>query len=234
MSHTPAPPSLTALKRQRSHLLLVLAQPKEGSADDFAAWHAAACRETMLKRPEVLTASYFVEDDVDITGGKFPALTYRHLAIYELSVDGAEQAEAAIAVVEALHRDSGVAEQPATWLYFPVGEKVGLSVPEAPFLTIAYSNGTPGDEDVFREWYTTRHIRHALNIPAFTSGQCFERTQWQRAGALEARFHIIALYEQTGSSQELITAFKTLSPETISFPTMDHTRFSEAAYRRIA
>jgi hypothetical protein len=234
MSHTPELPSLTALKQQRSHLLLVLSQPKEGSADDFTAWHAATCRETMLQRPEVLTASCFVEDDVDITGGKFPALTHRHLAIYELSVDGAEQAEAAIAVVEALYRDSGVAEQPATWLYFPVSEKIGLSVPKAPFLTIAYSNATPGDEDVFREWYTTRHIRHALNIPAFTSGQCFERTQWQRPGALEARFHIIALYEQTGSSHELIKAFKTLSPETISFPTMDQTRFSEAAYRRIA
>jgi hypothetical protein len=148
-----------------------------------------------------------------------------------LSIDGAEQAEAIISAVHTLYRGCTHAAAPATWMYYPIGEKVGLSRPGSPMIAVLFANGKPGSDDEFREWCVTRHVRQALNIPVLASGQCFERARFQRAGAADAGFHIIVLHEQTGSSEALIEAVNSLAPGTMDFPTLDPTRFGEAAYR---
>jgi hypothetical protein len=233
-SSTHVPPSLMILKEQRSHLLFVLSNAKTGKEDEFLAWYKETARDAVLSQPNILKASHFAEDTIDVTGGAFPKPQYCYLALYELSVDGAEQAGESIEAISSLYSGSGCAEAPATWLHFALGEKVGISTPDAPGVTIAYANGLPGRENEFREWYTTRHIRHALNIPALASGQCFERTQFQRPGALEPQYHIVAVYEQTGSTQSIVDTFSALPPETFAFPTLDLTRFAEVAYKLIA
>jgi hypothetical protein len=148
-----------------------------------------------------------------------------------LSIDGAEQAEAIISAVHTLYRSCVHATAPATWLYYPIGEKVGLSRPDSPMIAVLFANGMPGSDDEFREWCVTRHVRQALNIPILVSGQCFERARFQRPGAVDAGFHIIVLHEQIGSSQALVEAVNSLAPGAMDFPTLDPTRFGEAAYR---
>lgn len=102
-------------------------------------------------------------------------------------------------------------------------------------LTLAFANGTPGQETEFREWYATRHIRHALNIPALVSGQCFERTQFQMPGAMNACFATIAVYEQEGSPESIIASFLSLPEGTLRFPMLDRSpgRFAEWSYRSL-
>jgi hypothetical protein len=100
-------------------------------------------------------------------------------------------------------------------------------------LTLAFANGFADSEGEFREWYATRHIRHALNIPVLVSGQTFERTQFQRPGVLEAGFATIAVYEQVGPPEVILESFATLPEETFHFPSMDMSRFAEGVYRPV-
>jgi hypothetical protein len=170
-----------------------------------------------------------------VSGGKYPGLPCRYLALYDLSVDGAQAALAVIERVTQLHRNEASAEAPATWLYYPASERVGRGAAQTPsLLTLAFANAVAGQEAEFREWYATRHIRHALNIPALVSGQCFERTQFQSPGALPADYATIAVYEQEGSAREIMQSFGSLPPGVLDFPAMDLTRFAEWVYRPLA
>jgi hypothetical protein len=226
------PGTLEILTRQRSHILLVLSNVAPGEDEQaFVTWYNGVCRRAILAQPGVLSASHYVQDDVDLTGGRRPPPPFRYLAIYELSIDGAEQAEAVISAVHTLYRSCVYAAAPATWVYYPIGEQVGLSRPGSGMITVLFANGMPGSDDEFREWCVTRHIRQALNIPVLVSGQCFERARFQRPGAADAGFHIIVLHEQIGSSEALVEAVNSLAPGAMDFPTLDPTRFGEAAYR---
>ncbi len=98
---------------------------------------------------------------------------------------------------------------------------------------MAFANATPGHEFEFREWYATRHIRHALNIPALVSGQCFQRTEFQQPGALEAGFSLIAKYEQEGTAEAMLASMNSLPDSLFEFPMLDLTRFAESVYRPI-
>jgi hypothetical protein len=102
-------------------------------------------------------------------------------------------------------------------------------------LTIAFANGVPGQETEFREWYATRHIRHALKIPALVSGQCFERTKFQRPGTVEASFSMIAIYEQEGTPEAILDGFALLPDGALHFPMLDRSpfRFAEVVYRPV-
>lgn len=90
-----------------------------------------------------------------------------------------------------------------------------------------------GRTTAFLEWYATRHIRHALNILALVSGQCFERTLFQMPGALEAKFQTIAIYEQAGTPEDILESFASIPSSTFDFPALDTTRFSDWVYRPI-
>lgn len=213
--HTP----LQLLATQPSHVLLVMSNARVAEPVGFAS---------------VVRAQQYEQHEVDITCGRHMRFPYRHLGLYHLSLDGAEQAAELIEHIQAAARERNDAELPATWLFYPISEKVGRAPGEAPaMVTIAFANPVPGHEAEFREWYSTRHIRHALNIPALVSGQCFERALYQSPGAADCGFALIALYEQEGTPESIIDSFANLPKGALNFPTMDKTRgrFAECVYR---
>jgi hypothetical protein len=223
---------LALLAQQRSHMLFVLSNTRASSEQEFLTWYQGSYKLAVSELEGVLSVQHYEQHEVDITQGKYPPLPFRYLGLYELSVDGAEAAAGVIDRIHILHEEEAAAEEPATWLYYPVSEKVGRAPATSPsVLTLAFANATPGGEAEFREWYATRHIRHALKLPALTSGQCFERTQFQRPGAMEADFHTIAMYEQEGTPEELIAAFDSVPEGALDFPTLDLLRFAEWVYR---
>jgi hypothetical protein len=221
-------------KEQRSHVLFVLSNAKVACASAFLNWYQGAYREAVTRIAGVLNVEHYERDELDITQGRHVPLPFRYLGLYELSIDGAQVAGGIIEQVTLLHREQPAAEAPATWLYYPVSEKVGRSPAALPsMLTIAFANSVPGRETEFREWYSTRHIRHALNVSALVSGQCFERTQFQRPGTLDARFTTIAVYEQEGTPESILESFALIPAGTLDFPALDldHLRFAESVYR---
>jgi hypothetical protein len=224
--------SLELLKEQRSHVLLALTNPRAGAEQTFRSWYQGRFQPAVLGFPGVLGGQQYEPHPVDVSRGRYPGLPFRYLNLYDLSVDGAQAAVPAIEHMKALHREEQSADEPAIWLYHPVSERVGRSPAVRPsLLTIAFANATPGEEQDFREWYITRHIRHALKIPALVSGQCFERSQFQSPGAMKAQYSMIAVYEQEGTPEEMIKTFASLPQGTLDFPAMDLTRFAEWVYR---
>jgi hypothetical protein len=69
------------------------------------------------------------------------------------------------------------------------------------------------------------------NVLTEARGQCFARTLFQKPGALEAKFHTIALYEEEGAPESIIESFASLPKETLDFPTLHPARFAESVYR---
>lgn len=225
---------LALTKRQRSHILFVLSNARAGHEGSFVSWYQGAYCKAVRNIVGVLSTQHYERHEVDIDQGQHPPLPFQYLAFCEISVDGAQEAAPIIDQVATLHREEPVAEEPATWIYYPASEKVGRSAKNPPsHLTLAFANPVVGQEREFREWYATRHIRHALNIPALVSGQCLERTLFQRPGALEARFHTIAVYEQEGTAESIIESFNSLPESTFHFPMLDldRARFAEWVYR---
>jgi hypothetical protein len=236
-AETEANSPLALVGRQRSHVLFVLSHAKVGYEAAFLGWYRGVYRKTVHDLGGVLTAQHYEQHEVDITCGEYAPLPFRYLGLYEVSVDGAQAAHGLIESIATLHREQVAAQAPATWLYYPVSERVGRSPAQLPsMLTLAFANSVPGQEAEFREWYATRHIRHALNIPALVSGQCFARTLFQRPGALEAKFDTIAVYEQEGSAESIVTSFKSLPESTFHFPMLDldRSRFAEWVYRPLS
>jgi len=226
--------SLTLLERQRSHVLFVLSDAVPGGGREYLDWYRDSFRRAMTGLPYLLSAQYYEQHEVDITLGRCPRLPFQYLGIHELSVDGTSAASSIIDAIVELHSSQPFARMPATWLYYPANEKVGRSPAILPsLLTLAFANAVPGKEDEFREWYATRHLRHALNIQALVSGQCFERTLFQKPGAMPAIFSTIAIYEQEGTPQDIVDAFATIPLSTFDFPALDVTRFAESVYRPV-
>ena len=227
-------PSLALLRRQRSHVLFILSNAVSGRDAAFLEWYRGIYHATVSGLASVLSLQQFERHEIDITHGRFVPLQFRYLSMCELALDGAEAASALIERISELHRDQAAAEAPATWLYYPVSEKVGRSPAATPSIRVlAFANAVPGQEAEFREWYATRHIRHALTIPALVSGQCFERTQLQNPGAVEARFSTIAVYEQEGTAEDFLAGHAAVPKGALRFPMLDLTRFSEAAFRPV-
>jgi hypothetical protein len=226
-----SPSSLELLTAQPSHVLFVLSNPSAGDAA-FLEWYQGPYRDAVAAMPGVLSVQHYRRHEVDVTRGHFARPPFRYLGLYELSLDGAEAAGDVIETIRSSHQRHAVAEPPATWLYYPAGEKVGRSPAALPsLLTIAFANAVPGKEHEFREWYATRHIRHALHIPALVSGRCLERTVFQRPGAAAAAFSTIAVYEQVGSPESMIESFAAIPKGTLDFPALDTSRFAESVYR---
>jgi hypothetical protein len=223
-----------SLSKQRSHVLFVLSNARAGQDAAFLEWYRGSYSRAALDDPVVLKGAHYEQHDVDITRGRYPGFPFRYLALYELSLDGAERARGFIERVTALHAAQAAAQDPATWLYYAACEKVGRAPTMNPsMLTIAYANGIPGQEADFREWYATRHIRHAMQIPALVSGQCFERTLFQLPGTQAPPFATIAIYEQEGTPEDILASFATLPEGALYFPMLDRTRFAECTYRPV-
>lgn len=220
------------LHGQRSHILLVLSNPREGAEELFRSWYLGSYREAVLQLPDVLSGKLYEPHEVDVSNGRYPGLPYRYLGLYELSLDGAQAAAQTVARITGLHRAEKSAADPATWIYFPASERVGRSPGVDPsLLTIAFANPVIRREAEFREWYATRHIRHALDIPQLVSGQCFELARFQDPGAAEPCYSMIAIYEQEGAPQDMLASIAALPPGRLHFPAMDLSRFAEWVYR---
>lgn len=214
------------LSTQPSHVLLVLSNSHAGNGPDSARdWES------------IVRAQHYQQHEIDITCGRHQPFPYRYLGLYYLSIDGAGQAGELIDHIHSRARERNDAPLPATWLFHPTGVKVGRSPVKVPaMLTIALANATVGQEAEFREWYPTRHIRHALNLPELVSGQCFERTLFQRPGSAECSYSMMAIYETEGTVESAIESINRLVPTGVfAFPTLDKTRgrFAECVYRPI-
>jgi hypothetical protein len=232
----PSPPrAIELLAEQRSLVLLVLSNSQPGADGAFRKWYLGIYQRAVLGYDGVLHGQQYEAHEVDVSGGKYPGLPYHYLGVYHLAVDGALSAKGILDRIGDLHHREPSAQPAATWLYYPASERVGRSPVSRPSLiTAAFVNALPGREDEFREWYATRHIRHALQIPALVNGQCFARTEFQSPGAMDADFSMIALYEQEGSAEEMRKSFETLPAGALDFPAMDLKRFAEWVYRPCA
>jgi len=227
---------LALIKQQPSHTLFVLSQSRPQQEGEFQQWYQHLYCKTLLALEPVLAVKLFEQHPVDISGGAFPPLPFHYMSLIELSIDGADEAGDIIKTIAALHQTESAAMEPATWLYYPVSEKAGRSPCIEPSqITVAFANAVPGTERDFREWYCTRHIRHALNVEALVSGQCFELTQFQLPGSLPADYQLIAIYEQEGSAEDIVKSFASLPEGTLDFPMLDFSpgRFAEWVYQPI-
>ena len=235
------PPPLILARKQRSHILFVLSNSAPDQESEFVDWYKKDYLHAMTKLDKVLSIQLFEQYEIDIKTVDYPPPEYKYLGIYELSLDGAEEAKNIIRKIVDRHKIEKSASAPATWLYYPISEKVGRSSKvKNPMLILAFANGKPGSEPDFREWYCTRHIRHVLNAPYNASGQCFELTNFQYSESAKPDYKIIAVYEQEGVPQDAHDFWNSLSSEQVSelvdkfsFPTLDLTRFGECNYRPI-
>ena len=232
---------LALSKKHRSHILFVLSNSLSEKNSDFLDWYKGDYLQAMAKLDMVVSAQHFEQHEVDVTMGNYPPPEFQYLGMYELSLDGADEAKDIIRKITDSHKMEKMSYPPATWLYYPICEKVGRSAKAiSPMVTIAFANSTPGSEAEFREWYCTRHIRHALNLTGFASGQCFELTNFQKPGSANPTYNTIALYEQEGTPQEFLNFLASLPEDRaveltkiLKFPTLDATRFGECFYRPI-
>ena len=227
--------------KQPSHTLFVLSNGVSGCEGAFLEWYKQNYHQAIAEKEHVLSAQHFEQHEIDIMQGACPPPNYQYVGIYELCLDGAEQAQDIISFIRDAHQQESSADTPATWLYYPISEKVGRPAQISnPMVTLAFANGTSNNEDEFREWYCTRHLRHAFHIPVFVNGQCFGPTGFQDAGSMEPNSSLIALYEWEGGPQDYFDYLNSLSEavgekltEMLSFPTLDATRFGECVYRPI-
>ncbi len=228
--------SLALITKQRSHNLYVLSNPAPNRENAFLEWYNGDYMQMISQQEKVLSAQHYERNAIDVTRGISRPFDYAYLAVYELSLDGAEQAAPLIDQITVAHTSEHSAACPTTWLYYPVSEKVGRRPKaEKPTLQLAFANAIPGTEAEFREWYATRHVRHAFNIPALVSGQCFELAGFQKPGATVPTYNTIAVYEVDGGPEDIMKGVELLpSLELLDFPSLDLERFSEWCFFPIA
>lgn len=227
---------LKIIKQQKSHLLFVLFNKQDlRNSSEFLNWYRSEYSKILSSFENVLSIRQLEQHEIDVTKGEYQKLPYHYLSLIELSLDGAEQAKELINYIIELHESSTYAGPPATWLYYPICERVGRPAKIFnPMLTLAFANAVSGRELEFREWYCTRHIRHALNVQSLVSGQCFGLTRFQRSVSEKSSYGVIAVYEQEGTPEEMIESFESLPDETFEFPALDLNRFAEWVYKPIA
>ena len=218
--------------RPRSHVLLILSNSEIGKGAEFTEWATTDLRENIAKSDLVASINFLEKHEIDITEGAYQEIPYHFLFIVELCLDGAEEAKPLIRSIFNWYSQEPSARPPASWLYYPASEKVGRSPTHIrTMLTIAFANPLSGQESEFREWYATRHIRHALNVPQLVSGQYFESTQFQGTGGSSINYKMIAIYEQEGTPEEIIKSFSELPDDALDFPSLDLVNFAEWVYR---
>lgn len=196
---------------QRSHNLYVLSNAAPGRDGDFLTWLQGEQLQSVSALNKVLSAQNFVQHEKDISGGVSKRLGFKYLSVYELTLDGAEQASGVIEPIRQLHDSEASAGEVVTWLYYPASEKVGHD-PEnqLDFLVLAFGNAVSGKEALFREWYSTEHMRHALILPTMVSGQYFELSAYQQPTTSDPGYATLTVYEQEGTLDELLQGFTQL------------------------
>lgn len=216
---------------QPSFLLLVLGNAKKGQEADFITWFKGEFRDHMQRQARVIRARTFERDSLDITWGRFPLVPMQYLALIDIGGKGPEDAHAVITTAQEQFAKQKSAADVATWLYYPVSEKYGIDRGNIPTtVMIHYTNAVAGMEAEYSEWFNTRLIRHAAVFDPLVNGQRFERSLHQNPGAIEPTYQTVALYDQAGSSERLMEAFKNPPPDLLDMVSLDNERFSEASY----
>ena len=227
-------------KQQRSHTLLVFCKAAEIKSEIFLNWFKTDCLQTVTGFNKVISGRHYHEYPFNHTGNLKP-IGFDYLGIYQLQLDSAEDSGELINQINTLYRNEPSAGDIATWLYFPVSEKVGCNsatiLPSTPIITIAFGNAVKGREDEFREWYTTEHLRHALLVPALISSQRFELTGLQNPGSMTPDYQTIAIYEQDDTPENMIKGMALIDPAKVPkvwwSPSGDLERFTEWAYQAL-
>lgn len=227
-------------KQQRSHTLLVFCKTTDEKTETFLNWFKTDCLHTVAGFNKVLSARHYQEYPFNLSGNYKP-IGFDYLGIYQLSLDGAEDANELINQINALYQNESSTGDIATWLYFPVTEKIGCNhttpSPSTPIITIAFANAVKGRDAEFREWYTTEHLRHALLIPALISSQRFELSRCQTPGAMAPDYETIAIYEQDDTPENMIKSAELIDPAKLPevwwSPSGDLERFTEWAYQAL-
>lgn len=216
---------------QPSFLLLVLGNAAAGKDADFVAWFKDSFTDRLQRLPAVWRARVYARDSVDVTWGRFPLVPMKYLSLVDLLGDGPEAAHSVIDFVQDIYAKEKSAADVATWLYYPVSERYGIARGNIPTaVMIHYTNPVAGKETEYAEWFNTRLLRHAAMFDPLVSGQRFERSLYQKPGALEPTYQTVALYDQAGSSERLIEAFKIPPPDLPDMVSLDTGRFTESAY----
>jgi len=185
---------------QASHVLLIWSNVTSGREREFLDWYEGAYRRELLAHESVVALQHYERHEIDVTAGMYPPVPFRYLGVCWLSIDGGQAAAPLLERIASLHDKEASVSGGATWLYYPVSEKLGRSAHEQPAtLLLALANALPRCEAEFQEWYSTRHLRHALVIPEIVSGQCIRRSSFQIPGALDVGFDTVAIYELEGS-----------------------------------
>ena len=244
---------LDILKLQPSHQLYVFSNPMSGGMENFIQWFCDRCLYSVLELEGVLSVQGFQQLTFDTkteclkrlekknalpegvtSNGESLSIGYQFLGIYELAIDGAKDASELINGISAIYKQEESVDDPATWLYYPSCPKVGRAAKtKDALLTIAFANPKPGSEAMFREWYDTEHIRHALNIEGCVSGQRFERTKFQQPGSSDVLFHSLAVYEQESTPKEFVDS-ALLHLDLLKFSPSVGSPFTEWMYRPLS
>lgn len=222
----------TALS-QRSHTLLVFSNAPKVEKKNYEVWLKSDAWTEFSHNKKVLSVKSYRQHPMDFGG--YEPIGFNYLTLVQLSLNGAEDVVSVLDKLHTIFNEVSGSQSVATWLYYPVSEKVGLRRnTDAPYLTIAFANAVEGMEAEFREWYSSQHIRHALIIPALVSGQCFELTAYQASVGVESCYQTIAIYEQDSTPQEMIDSFLNIEPEELKWSRSgDLKRFTEWAYEAI-
>lgn len=222
------------LAQQSSHSLLVFSNAKEGQEQAYLDWFTSAGLSTALENKKVLSLQHYQQHSLDLIGGAKP-IGFDYLAVYQLCLDGAEDSDHLIKEIHSAYQIQSSVSEIAIWLYYPISEKVGCqNTEDSAFISIAFANAKEGCVAELREWYSTEHIRHALIIPAFTSGQCFALTGYQQSGVKASDYQIIAVYEQNDTPENLVASLSGIDVSKLIFSSaLDTERFTEWSYRAI-
>ena len=220
---------LEIIKNQRSHNLFVFSNSINSQHDVFRKWFSDESLSLILNLDKVISAQHFQQHELDIFGTS--PIGDRFLGIYELSLDGAEQAVQVIDRIKTIYNDSKVSSEPATWIYYPMSEKAGRSPQtKKQHIILAFSDPVKGAEASYNEWYNTQHIRHALNVSSIVSGQRFRLTSFQKPGAMKPSYEYLSYYEQEGSIEDLTNGFKSLQPGQLDLSPAIDMNFTEWVY----
>lgn len=190
--------------QQRTHNLYIFSNAKSDKDEAFRVWYLEECLQAIFRLDGVLSCQLFERQDYDISDGISIDCDFDFVTVCELGLDGAEQAAPTMDNIVKLFRAGRLAQEPALWLFYPVSEKVGRPPDYSPFISLAFAAPVKGLEAEFREWYSTGHIRHALNIPTYVSSQRFELTEFQQPGAAAASYESLAVYEQEGCIDDIV------------------------------
>jgi hypothetical protein len=216
---------------QPSYLLMVLGNAAAGKEGDFVAWFKSCFGNSLQDLPAVLRARTYQKDAIDVTWGRFRQIPMKYLALVLVLGDGPEDADGVRSFAQEAFAKEGSAGEVAIWLYYPVSERYGIDRGNIPTtVMIHYTNPVSGMEDEYSEWFNTRLLRHAAVFDPLVSGQRFERSLYQKPGALEPKYRTVALYDQAGSSERLIESFKNPPPDLMDMVSLDNESFTEAAY----